>query len=87
MIQYRNTWQNTACIARTIGNAAVCRTFMRSVFFITTMHGEGFIDRSPQIPTADLAYGIGGLRVIPTLQGRRGRCLRNFSADFGARRN
>jgi hypothetical protein len=31
MIQYRKSWQNTARIARAIGNAAVCRTFMRSV--------------------------------------------------------
>jgi len=31
MIQYRKSWQNTARIARAIGNATVCRTFMRSV--------------------------------------------------------
>jgi hypothetical protein len=34
---------------------------MRSVFFITTTHGDGCIDRSLQIATADLTYGIGGL--------------------------
>jgi hypothetical protein len=31
MNQYRKSWQNTARIARAIGNAAVCRTFLRSV--------------------------------------------------------
>jgi hypothetical protein len=34
MIQYRKTWQNTARIARAIGNAAVCRTFLQSVFTV-----------------------------------------------------
>jgi hypothetical protein len=45
MIQYRKSWQNSARIARTIGNAVVCRTFMRSVFFITTTRGDSFTDR------------------------------------------
>jgi hypothetical protein len=31
MIQYRKTWQNTARIARTVLNVAVCRAFLRSV--------------------------------------------------------
>jgi hypothetical protein len=53
MIQYRKTWQNTARIARTVLNVAVCRAFLRSVFFITTRHGDGYIDRSLQIATAD----------------------------------
>ena len=34
MIQYRKSWQNTARIARAIGNAVVCRTFLRSVFIV-----------------------------------------------------
>jgi hypothetical protein len=46
MISWRNVQQSTDCIARTIGYAAFCRTFMRSVFFITTTRGDGFIDRS-----------------------------------------
>jgi hypothetical protein len=45
MIQYRKTWQNTARIARTVLNVAVCRTFMRSLFFITTTRRDDFIDR------------------------------------------
>ena len=53
MIQYRKSWQNSARIARTIGNRAVCRTFMRSVLFITTTHEDGFIARNLQIATAD----------------------------------
>jgi hypothetical protein len=61
MISRHKIQQNTARIARTIGNVAVCRTFVRSVFFITTRHGDGFIDRSPQIPTADYRVGIGAL--------------------------
>ncbi len=32
MIQYRKSWQNSARIARAIGNAAVCKPFMRSIF-------------------------------------------------------
>ena len=43
-ISCRNVWRNTA---RTTGIAAVCRTFMRSIFFITVTHGDGFIERSP----------------------------------------
>jgi hypothetical protein len=42
----RSVRQNIARTARTIRNAAVCRTFMRSVLFTTTMRGDGFIDRS-----------------------------------------
>jgi hypothetical protein len=53
MIQYRKTWQNTARIARTVFNVAVCRAFWRSVSFITTRHGDGYIDHSLQIATAD----------------------------------
>jgi hypothetical protein len=34
MIQYRKTWQNTARIARTVFNVAVCRTFMQSVLIM-----------------------------------------------------
>jgi hypothetical protein len=30
MIQYRKTWQNTARIARTVLNVAVCRAFLRA---------------------------------------------------------
>lgn len=60
MMARRKTQQITARIARTLLNVAVCRTFLRAVFFITTMHGDGFIDRSPQIPTADYRVGIGG---------------------------
>jgi hypothetical protein len=46
VISWRNVQQNTARNARPIGNAAVCRTFMRSVFFVSTTHGDGYIDRS-----------------------------------------
>jgi hypothetical protein len=60
MIQYRKTWQNTARIARIIVNAAVCRTFLRSVFFMITMHGDGFIARISQIATAGPTSEIGG---------------------------
>jgi hypothetical protein len=33
-------------IDRTIGNAPVCRTFLRSIFFMTTTHGDGFTTAS-----------------------------------------
>jgi len=46
MIQYRKTWQNTDRIARIIDNMVICRTFLRSVCFITTTLEDGFIDRS-----------------------------------------
>jgi hypothetical protein len=52
MIQSRKSWQNTARIARIIDNIVICRTFMRLVFCITTTHGDGYIDRNPQIATA-----------------------------------
>jgi hypothetical protein len=45
MIQYRKSWQNTARNARIIDNMAFCRTFLRSVFFVTTTLGDGYIDR------------------------------------------
>jgi hypothetical protein len=45
MIQYRKTWQNTARIDRIIDNMFICRTFMRSIFFVTTVHGDSYIDR------------------------------------------
>ena len=48
----RNVQQNTARNARIIDNMAICSTFMRSVFFITPRHGDGYIDRRLQIPTA-----------------------------------
>jgi hypothetical protein len=35
MIQYRKSWQNSD---RTIGNAVVCRDFVRSVFTIIITH-------------------------------------------------
>ena len=64
----QQAWRNTVRIARTIGNAAVCRTFMRSVFFITTTRGDGFIDRNrgyrPRVQRARSAV----LRVFLTLQ-------------------
>jgi len=40
------TWQNTARIARAIGNAAVCRSFMRSVLSIVYRPLETITDRS-----------------------------------------
>ncbi len=90
MIQYRKTWQNTARIARIIDNMVICRTFVRSVFFITTTRGDGFIDRRRGYRPRTNAYGIGGLQVFHSLRGlcgRCGRCFTNFSADFGIRRN
>jgi hypothetical protein len=38
--------QNTARSDRATGIAAICRTFMRSVFFMTITRGNGFIDRN-----------------------------------------
>jgi hypothetical protein len=49
---------------------------MRSVCFIITTCGDGFIDRSPHIATADLAYGIGGLAGLPYTS----TCLRSVRA-------
>jgi hypothetical protein len=46
MISYHKIPQNAARIARTVFNVSICRTFMRSVSFITTTRGDGFIDRS-----------------------------------------
>jgi hypothetical protein len=40
------TSRNTARTARIIDNMVICRTFWRSVFFITTTRGDGYIDRS-----------------------------------------
>jgi hypothetical protein len=40
------TSQSTDRIARTARNVAFCRTFLRSVLFITTTRGDGYIDRS-----------------------------------------
>jgi hypothetical protein len=45
MISWRNVQQSTARIARTFDNMAICRTFMRSVFIITIMRGDGYIAR------------------------------------------
>jgi hypothetical protein len=45
--------QSIARIARTARKVDICRTFGRSVFFITTTHEDGSIDRSLQIATAD----------------------------------
>ena len=61
MIQYRKRWQNTARIARTIGNAGVCRTFLRSVFIAIIARADGFIDRNPQIATAHRTIEISAL--------------------------
>ena len=52
MISWRNVQQSTDRIARTLINAPVCRTFLRSVFSIITRVG-GCIDRISQIATAD----------------------------------
>jgi hypothetical protein len=52
MIQYRKSWQNTARIARIVGNVAICRCFMRSVPLPAIVRDGGFIDRSLKIPTA-----------------------------------
>ena len=60
MIQYRKTWQNTARIARAIGNAAVCRTFMRSVLTVIITRVGGSIARISQIATAGPTSEIGG---------------------------
>jgi hypothetical protein len=46
MISRHKIQQNTARNDRTVLNVAVCRTFMRSVFFVTTTHRDGYIDRS-----------------------------------------
>jgi hypothetical protein len=46
MIFRHKIQQNTDRIARTVLNVAVCRTFMQSVFSITTTHRDGYIDRS-----------------------------------------
>jgi hypothetical protein len=61
MIFWRNVQRNTARIARAIDNAAVCRTFMRSISFITTTHGDGFIARISQIAIAHRTCTIGAL--------------------------
>ena len=45
MISWRNVQQNTARNARIIDNMVICRTFMRLLFFLTTTHGDGYIDR------------------------------------------
>ena len=45
MISWRNVQQNTARNARIIDNMVICRTFWRSVFFVTTTHGDGYIER------------------------------------------
>jgi hypothetical protein len=46
MIQYRKTWQNTARIARTTVNVAICRTFLRSVL-LWVIDRQGMVtDRS-----------------------------------------
>jgi hypothetical protein len=55
IISWRNVQQNTDRIARSVVNVAICRTFVRSVFVMPTVRGDGFIDRSPQIPTAGSA--------------------------------
>jgi hypothetical protein len=49
----RNVQQNTARIARTAGNVAFCRTFLRSVFTVISTCADGFVARSTQIATAD----------------------------------
>ena len=46
MISQHITQLNTARSARITVNIAICRTFMRSVFFVTTTRGEDLIDRS-----------------------------------------
>jgi hypothetical protein len=56
MIRFASGWalrtsEYTDRIARTAMNVVICRTFVRSVFFITTRHGDGCIDRSLQIAT------------------------------------
>ncbi len=85
MIQYRKTWQNTARIARIIDNMVICRTFVRSVFFITTTRGDGFIDRSPQIATADLMYGVGALAGL-SYTSMVARSLRSVSYELPRQR-
>jgi hypothetical protein len=52
MIQSRKTWQNSARIARTVLNVAVCRTFVRSVFTGIITRVGGSIARISQIATA-----------------------------------
>jgi hypothetical protein len=49
----RRTSQNTARIARAIGNASVCRTFMPSVLTVIITRLGGYIARISQIATAD----------------------------------
>jgi hypothetical protein len=46
MISRHKIQQNTARDDRIIDNMVICRTFMRSVFFVTTTHRDGYIDRS-----------------------------------------
>jgi hypothetical protein len=53
MISWRNVQQSTDRIARTLINAPVCRTFLRSVFSIIITRVGGCIDRISQIATAD----------------------------------
>ena len=61
MISWRNVQQNTARNDRIIDNMVICGTFMRSVFFIAITRGDGYIDCSPQITTADERVGISAL--------------------------
>src|SRR5215208_5975367 len=82
MIQYRKSWQNTARIARAIGNAVVCRTFVRSVLTAIITRVGGSIARISQIATAGPTSEIGGLAGLLELQyvrSRCGRCVRHMT--------
>jgi len=49
----RNVRQNTARIARTVGNTAICGDIVRSVLTTIFTRPDGSIARISQIPTAD----------------------------------
>jgi hypothetical protein len=74
------TSPKTAGIARTIGNAAVCRTFMRSVFFISclpcaetalstaapTDSDRGLMRRNRQFSGSFLHFNVGAGGTFPS---------------------
>jgi hypothetical protein len=78
MISHHNTHQNTARIARTAVNVAVCRTFSRSVLTSISTRAVGFIARNPHIATAGPTSEMGGFAALSGLQLSRGRCGRYF---------
>jgi hypothetical protein len=70
--------QSIARIACIPNDTPICRYFLRSVFIITTMRGDDYIARIPQIATTGPTSEIGILAGFLGLQRVRGRCGRYF---------